>query len=496
MFKKLSIGLMLATVFSTHHADAFKSALSGKDHALDEHATHKGYALKSIDQLAILIDGQKQKLKDRFEACQRTPGLDTFDADITSFANMIGQLATTGIFDDGKGLKIDYGATTMPTTQQQRQLVTQGVHSFARFSDDAKGRFGAFLALTSSVPKPLQEAIGNILELAHKMALPKDMEKAMWLPTSNWKDANSYRTAIMHQTWAASEDGYIAEDGMIVLPAVKNPFQQALSRLPNAVVRDLSIDSNSEYFPNGIDKQTPKSCEHATKYQVIQGDSLDVARTLRGQINGGGKIAMLNMANSFTPGGGAWSGCAAQEEQLCFRSNLLKVLENHKGRGDYKSADGKFGISRRIDTARDCDSGIFTPAVTLFRGSVDNTGTSLPHYGFRSDLESFGMITSAAVDLNGVKTMPANYKDITKAKIRFQLRSAAVKGYTDLVLSAFGCGAFKGIFDKLQEDVATHYHEVLNEPEFKDRFENVVFGILVTNARDQANFDAFGARFK
>ena len=62
----------------------------------------------------------------------------------------------------------------------------------------------------------------------------------------------------------------------------------------------------------------------------------------------------------------------------------------------------------------------------------------------------------------------------TKNKIRTILRIALEHRHDALVLGALGCGAFANP----PAQVARIFHEVFEEPEFKDQFKKVVFAIL------------------
>ncbi|RZI46453.1 TIGR02452 family protein [Candidatus Finniella inopinata] len=501
MLRKLCVGFMLAAVCNMSTSYAFWSAISDQEYTGQEHNAYKGYALNAMDQLEMMIVYQSNLLTKRY---QEKGDISRHDKKIASVSDAIGKLVTTGIFEYDR-IVIPYGISLTPATKEQAQLMTQGLNFFARLSDNPRK-----LALSTSDPH--QQSVRNILELASKTRLHKDVEKAMWLPSESWEEpigggaaaanskntpGGSYRTAILQQTRNALEHGYIAEDGMIVLPLAEPstpaPLKEALRHLPNAVVKDLGPDNSSKYYPTGL-QLTGSSPGYTTKYQVLQGDSIQVAN----EVFKRGRSAILNMANEKNPGGGARThGSRAQEEQLCYRSNLLPILEVHETAGAYKIDNdaGKFGTSRKITDKVDCDSGIFSPHVTFIRDRV-NSGF-LPHYMFQSNPESYGMITSAAFDLRKRKAIPSNYKYITKAKIRFQLRSAAANGFTNLVLGAFGCGAFKGSFEDLPQRVAHYYSRVLNEAEFKGRFENVVFAIMVNGKgvrgknSDQDNFNAF-----
>ena len=77
-----------------------------------------------------------------------------------------------------------------------------------------------------------------------------------------------------------------------------------------------------------------------------------------------------------------------------------------------------------------------------------------------------------------------DYEKLMKSKMRFQLRAALANNKTVLILGAFGCGSFANP----PEEVARLYKEVLEEPEFNEAFEHIIFANLVTSDRDMDNF--------
>lgn len=64
------------------------------------------------------------------------------------------------------------------------------------------------------------------------------------------------------------------------------------------------------------------------RVSVIEGDCVAAAIALRGR---GFRVAMLNMANAYSPGGAWENGAGAQEENLHRRSDLYAFLEDSKG---------------------------------------------------------------------------------------------------------------------------------------------------------------------
>ena len=110
------------------------------------------------------------------------------------------------------------------------------------------------------------------------------------------------------------------------------------------------------------------------------------------------------------------------------------------------------------------------------------------------------VITCAALNLGGkyaIKLTPEGHMpqkaiDITKNKIRTVFRIGLTFGHDSLVLGAFGCGAFKNP----PAEIAKLFHEVMEEPEFKNKYKLITFSIIDDHNARNANLAAFKAEFE
>lgn len=176
------------------------------------------------------------------------------------------------------------------------------------------------------------------------------------------------------------------------------------------------------------------------------------------------------MANAWRQGGGWLEGATAQEEQLCYRSTLIRTL----ALAYYKLP---------------MISCIFSPKVAIFRGS------SSEGYRLYSDLtpprnpEVLSVLSVAAeyrphVNSAGTDYLEPHDREIMKSKIRLLLRTAAREGIRRLVLGALGCGAFRNP----SRAVARCFREVFAEREFQGWWEEVIFAVLEDGANNLAVF--------
>ena len=188
------------------------------------------------------------------------------------------------------------------------------------------------------------------------------------------------------------------------------------------------------------------------------------------------KIAVLNFASSTHPGGGVTNGATAQEECLCRCSNLYPALNQSWLRKKY------YDVNRRNWSEWGTDALIYTPDVTVCKTDTRSPARIDPEAWVNVDV-----ITAAAPNLrNAAPKWRRSQKlyDVHVARARRILALAAANGVDDLVLGAFGCGAFAndpGV-------VAQAYKTVVEE--FKDCFDTITFAVYCS-PRDQWNFETF-----
>ncbi len=219
----------------------------------------------------------------------------------------------------------------------------------------------------------------------------------------------------------------------------------------------------------------------------VNADCMDVAEQLIAQ---GYHPAILNLASAKRPCGGWDAGMGAQEESLCFSSTLSQSLYQF-GDPNYKNAPDSGAPTREIAYPDDIHyGGIYSPDVTFFRNNISK------YYTLREESFKCDVITVAALCFNGKSHYAGidelSYqaedggftpegKEIMLSKIRTIFRMGVEHGKDALVLGAFGCGAYA-----LQPSaVAPLFRVVMEEPEFKNKFKQLVFAILERPRRPQ-----------
>lgn len=186
-----------------------------------------------------------------------------------------------------------------------------------------------------------------------------------------------------------------------------------------------------------------------TIVQVANETTLGASKRL---VAGGKRPLALNFANGTETGGGFLRGATAQEEALCRSSALFATLVD----------DPMYEFHRKRDLwAEASDWAILSPNVPVFR---DDRGMELDVPWLLS------FITCAAPYAPSVG-YPQSVARLQKRIVRV-LSIARAYGYTELILGAWGCGAF----GNNPQRTAGDFRSAL-EREFAGMFGEVVFAI-------------------
>lgn len=193
---------------------------------------------------------------------------------------------------------------------------------------------------------------------------------------------------------------------------------------------------------------TPAEPKEWADVLVVEGDLLETAQTLTKEH--GVMFACLNMANAFVPGGGYTVGASAQEENLMRRSGI-----HHTFTDDVVKRVGQ--STRYKDEMTALISGAYGRVYLSPNPEVCIRGREkydeLPDIGYElydeRDIFPFRELRSAAVDLRRrtKRKRTAEGAPLLEAemgmRIRAQFTTLKEAGVRHVVLSAFGCGAFK-----------------------------------------------------
>ncbi len=236
----------------------------------------------------------------------------------------------------------------------------------------------------------------------------------------------------------------------------------------NFVKLDSIITTKETYFYIQPRQLSPAKDFNKTKFSVIEADCIEAAELLK---NAGYNVCLLNMANRQNPGGGVLGGAGAQEENIFRRSNLFQSLYQFV---DYSN---QYDIERNTENSYPLDrnsGGIYSKKVSIFRGSEKN-GYCFLKNPFEISIVSVPAINRPQLDfINGKYYIINELVEPSKEKIRTILRICGEFNHDCLVLSAFGCGAFRNP----PNHMAILFKDVFNELEFQGRFKLIVFAII------------------
>jgi uncharacterized protein (TIGR02452 family) len=270
------------------------------------------------------------------------------------------------------------------------------------------------------------------------------------------------RKEIQHQTFAVCDSlkYQTTHDDTVELDGSK---LRASSKNTRFYCYDTKFKSDKSIEILSMDSiKYDRKFDSPPKIFVIEGDCLETAILFKKKYKN--RPLVLNMASDKQPGGGYRGGSGAQEENLHRRTNLFMCIEDPQ----------KINSERTWKWPLPDLCGIYSPKVVCFRSS-ESEG-----YEFKSTPQEIDIISVCAVrrpetkEKFGIFTMSKKDTDRTLEKMRIMFRIGIQNGHMCLILSAFGCGAFRNP----PEIIANLFSQVLKEDEFKGCFDQIVFAII------------------
>ena len=210
-------------------------------------------------------------------------------------------------------------------------------------------------------------------------------------------------------------------------------------------------------------KEKP-SLEIPCRYRVSTEDSFQAAERYE-------HAFVLNFANAHKAGGVFRLGASAQEEALCRNSTLYASISSKEAREMYRY--NNIHLSRV-----DSDYMLYSPEVCVFR----NERGELKENPFMTSV-----VTVPAPNRYGMAFF-ASKRYVRKTmmlRMRIMFRIAAKYRHRNLILGAWGCGAF----GNNSKDVASDFKTVLVDEHYERFFDVVCFAIY--GRENSANVRAF-----
>ena len=231
------------------------------------------------------------------------------------------------------------------------------------------------------------------------------------------------------------------------------------------------MEHETTFYKDEVRVDDIPTLKEETKFIVRNADCLEEGVRL---VREGYNPAVLNMASRRNPGGGVMTGAGAQEETLFRRTNLFRSLyqftEYFIDHVWYKKYITPVRTGERYPLNRDF-GGIYTPGALVFREDEQHG------YKLMGTPERLSFIAVAGInrpELKDATHLADSMIEGTKNKMRTILRIGLRHGHDSLVLGALGCGAFCNP----PSHIAQLFHEVFEEPEFKNKYRLVSFAIL------------------
>ncbi len=306
-------------------------------------------------------------------------------------------------------------------------------------------------------PEQMQKMMEEMRKKENEGLTPEEIEKR-----DKEREMNRRKNKkLIEETLKICEAGCYEKDGKTIPLGLSPEQMTAVEVLLPQEVDDLP-DRETEAAPAAT------SCENK--------DALTLAlEKTRDPAYGGRKILLLNLASAVRPGGGVRDGMNGQEENLCQRSTLLMSLESD-------AAKPYYDYNNELHTHLGSDGVILTPDVVVFR---DENG-ELMDTPF-----TISVLTCAAPNVRfGYEGKTEDeYQEMLQQRIDGILKAAVSLGYEDMILGAFGCGAFKNDASLVADD----FVKALSGPTGRG-LAHADFAVLATPGKEY-NYNEFSKRF-
>ena len=238
---------------------------------------------------------------------------------------------------------------------------------------------------------------------------------------------------------------------------------------------------------NHVIYKTAPVCTELRRFDIKAKISVSTQRTFEAAkkyTNANEKTCVLNFASAYNPGGGVKKGASAQEESLCRISTLYFVLSSDEIFKKHYALNRELINSGKMSGAYS-DTCIYTPGIVVFKED-DLTCNALQ----KEQRFSVDVISCAAPDLR-IKQGRTNFSpkneelfEVHEQRARTILNTALSNNVDNLILGAFGCGAFQNP----PETVAAVYRKVIKD--YLYSFRNIEFSVYCS-PKSMLNYQIF-----
>ena len=244
----------------------------------------------------------------------------------------------------------------------------------------------------------------------------------------------------------------IADETLRISKERKYTFDGQEVRLPDIDFEDVIVISPDDGATLQQQDFSAQKGNDFCKINIINADSVQAGRLYENAL-------VMNFANAHNPGGGFRMGANAQEEALCRCSTLYSSITS-------KAASKMYIYNNTHPSKVESDYMLISPNVVVFRDE---------HYEFLENPVVMGVVTVPAPNRYGAALLASSklIEETFIRRIRIMLAAAAKYGYKDLVLGAWGCGAF----GNKPNDVARYFKQIIFDEEYGKCFDEICFAI-------------------
>lgn len=249
-------------------------------------------------------------------------------------------------------------------------------------------------------------------------------------------------------------------------------IKDVISKMPTETTKSIkeTVFFNSWSEVANLNKLNNKYMEHRECIvDVLNSDTIECAMKMK---NNKYNPLVLNMASSFTPGGGWRNGSMAQEEELFRRTTYMLSLEQPEILKKY-----------RLPLL----AGIYSPSVVVFRGTKPEE-----YYVYEwKDCTTLDFIAVPAIKNPTLEKKDEEYRlldkdaNIIENKIKLIFETAILYGNDSLVLGALGNGAY----NNPPKHTAEIFRKVIGE--YKKYFKYIAFAIISDKNDKYGNYNIY-----
>jgi uncharacterized protein (TIGR02452 family) len=247
---------------------------------------------------------------------------------------------------------------------------------------------------------------------------------------------------------------------------------------------DAAKENTFLYKPNPAGVRKVRSNDtYAAHREVTKERAIECALRLAKETTG--RIAVLNFASPKHAGGGVVKGASAQEESICRITNLYPCLQAMQNKRVFYDTRQRSPYTDQVLYSRD---------ITVIKSDEYE-----PRLLTEDERIQIDIVTCAAPNQTGQKIPDDELYKIICRRIRRVLDACVENGATNIVLGAWGCGAFRNppkvVANALMAGIYSHHYEDGFADNYTFAFDNIVFAVY-TRKYEQENYDVFAEVIK